>query len=74
MSLWCMNWTHNQLQGYKFNIFLQFQDKTKPARDDQESLSYLRTIQSQSTLLRKFDKGSIWYSQQGWKDMSEICC
>jgi hypothetical protein len=37
-----MNWTHNQLQGYKFYIFLQFQDKIKPARDDQESLSYLR--------------------------------
>jgi len=36
-----MNWTHNQLQGYKFYKFykfLQLQHKIKPARDDQESL------------------------------------
>ncbi len=54
LSLWCLNWTHNQLQGYKFYKFykfLQLQHKIKPARDDQESLWYLRTVQSQRTFL-----------------------
>lgn len=54
LSLWCTNWIHNQLQGYKFYKFykfLQLQHKIKPARDDQESPWYLRTVQSQRTFL-----------------------